>query len=122
MKSLLSAVVFLLFVSSGYSQVAKSLSKKPDPSKELMLVEASCGECNYGMPGNDCDLAVKIKDSTYYVDGVGIFEFGHPHDKNGFCVAVRHAEVQGEVVNGRFKASYFKLLKEDDNNNKAKEN
>lgn len=122
MKSLLSTVVFILFVSSSYSQVAKSLDKKPDASKELMLVEASCGECSYGMPGNDCDLAVKIKDSTYYVDGVGIYEFGHPHDKNGFCLTIRHAEVQGEVVNGRFKASYFKLLKEDVKNDKAKEN
>lgn len=112
----------MLFFVCGYSQVAKSLNKKPDPSKELMMVEASCGECSYGMPGKDCDLAVKIKDSTYYVDGVSIYEYGHPHDKNGFCIAIRHAEVQGDIVDGRFKASYFKLLKEDVKHDKAKEN
>lgn len=122
MKSLFPSLVLILLATGGYSQVAKSLSKKPDPAKELMFVEASCGECSYGMPGKDCDLAVKIKDSTYFVDGVSIYEFGHPHDANGFCIAKRHAEVQGEVVNGRFKASYFKLLKEDEQNNKAKEN
>lgn len=38
-----------------------------------------------------------------------IMDYGHPQC-GGFCLAVRRAEVQGEVVNGRFKASYFKLL------------
>jgi len=73
-------------------------------------VEATCGECNYNMKGDGCDLAVRLPEGTFYVDGVGISTFGHPHDKNGFCLAVRQAEVQGEVVDGRFKASYFKLL------------
>lgn len=79
-----------------------------------MLLDASCGECKFGMDGADCDLAVRINGTPYFVDGVGIKEYGHPHNKNGFCVAVRKAEVQGEIVNGRFKASYFKLLDVED--------
>ncbi len=109
MKSLIitGLLSFVSFV--GFSQVA-SVSKEPDPNKKLMTVDASCGECNFGLEGTSCDLAVRIKNKSYYVDGVSISEYGHPHDENGFCVAVRKAEVQGEVVNGRFQATYFKLL------------
>lgn len=112
----LAAITFCSL--SSYSQVASTLSQTPDSTKKLMIVDATCGECNLGMPGDDCDLAVSINGNHYYVDGVSITEFGHPHNKGGFCVAVRKAEVQGEVVNGRFKASYFKLL--DDKNKKQK--
>ena len=34
-----------------------------------------------------------------------------PQAEDGFCNAVRKAEVQGEIVNDRFKVTYFKLLK-----------
>lgn len=94
----------------GAAQVARTLDPQPDPHKKLMTVETSCGECNYGMEGYGCDVAVRLPEGTFYVDGVGIEEYGHPHAAGGFCVAVRQAEVQGEVVDGRFKASYFKLL------------
>jgi hypothetical protein len=94
----------------GLGQVANNLAQLPDPNKPLLNVEATCGECNYNMPGMGCDLAVRLPEGTFYVDDMGIKAFGHPHDENGFCVAVRRAEVQGEVVNGRFRASYFKLL------------
>ncbi len=99
-----------MFSLNVQAQVASKLASKPDPEKELMTVEASCGECKFDLPGTDCDMAVRINGKAMYVDGVSIFEFGHPHDENGFCVAVRKAQVQGEVVNNRFKATYFKLL------------
>ncbi|MBS1588723.1 MAG: hypothetical protein JST52_03835 [Bacteroidetes bacterium] len=76
----------------------------------MIKVDASCGECNFDLDGTSCDLAVRISGKAYFVDGVTIKDFGHPHDENGFCVAVRKAEVQGDIVDGRFKASYFKLL------------
>lgn len=109
-KSVYLFVAFMFFSAIGYGQVAKGLAKKPDASKKVMTVDASCGECNFGLQGSDCDLAVKIDGKAYFVDGVDISHYGHPHDKNGFCLAVRKAEVQGEVKDGRFKASYFKLL------------
>ena len=111
MRKLCFLVLTLFFSVAGYSQVAAKLNQKIDSNKKLMTVDASCGECNFDLAGTSCDLAVKIDGKAYYVDGVAIDEFGHPHGKNGFCVAVRKAEVQGEVVNDRFKASYFKLLK-----------
>jgi len=100
-----------MFLSApAFSQVASKLAQTPNPNEKLYTVEATCGECNYGMEGDDCDLAIKFKGKTYFVDGVSITEYGHPHDKGGFCVAIRKAEVQGTVENGRFKATYFKLL------------
>lgn len=110
MRLVVTFLAFLIFSAVGYGQIATTVNAKPEPGKKLMTVEASCGECNFGMDGNNCDLAVRIDGKPYFVDGVAITEFGHPHDKNGFCVAIRKAEVQGEVVNGRFKATYFKLL------------
>ena len=110
MKSLFLSVLFYVLSNFTMAQVASKLASKPDAAKELITVETSCGECNFKLPGDNCDLAVRINGTAYYVDGVSISEFGHPHDDNGFCVAVRKAEVQGEVVNNRFKATYFKLL------------
>lgn len=110
MRVILFFAAMTLYMTTAMGQVAKTTAANPDPDKKLMKVEASCGECNFGMDGHDCDLAVMIDGKPYFVDGVGISEFGHPHGKDGFCLAVRHAEVQGDVVDGRFKASYFKLL------------
>ena len=112
MKNLLFALAAFLISSTAFAQAASNLSAKPDPAKKLMVVDASCGECNFEMEGDNCDLAIALNGAHYFVDGVGIKDYGGPHDKGGFCVAVRRAEVQGEVVNGRFKASYFKLLDE----------
>jgi len=36
---------------------------------------------------------------------------GDAHAKDGFCNSIRKAEVQGEIINDRFKVTYFKLLK-----------
>jgi len=110
MRSCLLTVVFALLSFVSFSQVASTTSKEPDPNKKLLTVEASCGLCNFGLPAEDCELAVRIDGKAYDVEGVSVLEYGHPHHKGGFCVAVRKAEVQGEVVNGIFKATYFKLL------------
>ena len=55
-------------------------------------------------------MAVRIKDKAYYVDGASIDDHGDAHADDGMCNAIRKAEVQGEVVDDRFKVSYFKLL------------
>lgn len=111
MKTIFLSSLFLILSFGGFAQVSKNGAAKPDANKKVVLVEASCGECNFGMQGKSCELAIRMNGKVYFVDGATIQDFGSPHDKGGFCVAVRKAEVQGEVVNGRFKASYFKLLK-----------
>lgn len=108
--------VLLLLSVFGFSFMASAQNKTapasvPDSSKKLLLVEASCGQCKFGLPGKSCDLAVRINGKAYFVDGTKIDDHGDAHASDGFCEAIRKAEVQGEVVDGRFKAAYFKLVK-----------
>ncbi|GAB2451521.1 hypothetical protein GCM10011375_37020 [Hymenobacter qilianensis] len=102
-------------VSTANAQTTKATSgvaAAPDKAKKVMVVDASCGQCKLGLPGKECDLAVRIDGKAYFVDGSDIDSHGDAHAKDGFCSAIRKAEVQGEIVNNRFKASYFKLLPE----------
>ncbi|QNH64096.1 hypothetical protein H4317_06710 [Hymenobacter sediminicola] len=76
----------------------------------MLLAEAGCGQCRLGLPGKGCDLAVRLDGKAYFVDGTTIDSHGDAHATDGFCNAIRKAEVQGEVVNNRFRATYFQLL------------
>lgn len=112
MKTLFFTWVFCLFMSAtSMGQTSGTKMALPDSSKKVQVVEAACGMCQFGMAGKGCDLAVRINGKAFYVDGTSIDEHGDAHAKDGFCNAIRNAEVQGEVVNDRFKATYFKLVK-----------
>ena len=106
--------LLLILSASLYGQKPESKTMTPDPAKKMITVEAACGECRFKMQGNGCDLAIRLNDKTYFVDGTAIDDHGDAHAKDGFCNAVRKAEVQGEIVNNRFKATYFKLIKENE--------
>jgi len=76
------------------------------------VVEAACGQCQFRMTGKSgCDLAVKIDGKSYFVDGTTIHDHGDAHADDGFCEAIRQAEIQGEIIDGRFKAESFTLVK-----------
>jgi len=111
MKFLFSCIVCLLFVVNAFSQKSDPKVSTPDPNKKIQVVETACGECQFKLSGKGCDLAVRIDGKAYFVDGTDIDSHGDAHAKDGFCNAVRKAEVQGEIVNDRFKVTYFKLLK-----------
>ena len=106
MKSLLITLVISICFLSTKAQT----KNEPDPNKKLQTVEASCGQCKFGLKGKGCNLAVRFEDKAYFVDGTEIDSHGDAHESDGFCNAIRKAEVQGEVVNERFQVSYFKLL------------
>jgi len=100
MKKLLLVAFLTLGINAMNAQ-----EKKPQ------VVEASCGQCQFGMKGKaGCDLAVRIDGKTYFVDGTDINKHGDAHAEDGFCSAIRKAEVVGEIKNDRFVASSFKLL------------
>ena len=110
MRSFLSSIVCLLFISSGFGQKSDPKVSTPDPNKKVQIVETACGECQFKLSGDGCDLAVRINGKAYFVDGTDIDSHGDAHAKDGFCNAVRKAEVQGEIENDRYKVTYFKLL------------
>ena len=107
MKTLCLLIVLTFAGITSFSQV----SDRVDTTKKLQTVEAACGQCRFGLPGKSCDLAVRIDGKAYFVDGTDIDSHGDAHAKDGFCNSVRKAQVQGEILDGRFRASYFKLLK-----------
>ena len=98
--------------------IASGCTSGPAPSgatadgEKAMVVEAGCGQCLLGLKDEKkgCDLAVRIDGKSYFVDGFKMNDFGDAHASDGMCNATHQAKVAGEIVNGRFVASSFKLL------------
>lgn len=107
MKNIILFAVSVFFSTA----VSAQLRAKPDSTQKITIVETACGQCKLGLPGKSCDLAVRIDGKAYFVDGTSIDDHGDAHAEDGFCNAVRQAEVQGVIVNDRFRASYFRLVK-----------
>jgi len=108
MKKFFPFLLTLLFTLPSYGQNKISV---PDTTKKIRIVEASCGQCQFGMKDKKgCDLAVRIDGKAYFVKGTSIDEHGDAHGAEGFCEAIRKAEVQGKVDDNQFKVTYFKLL------------
>ena len=104
MKKIIAIAFFTLGITSMNAQEKKTEQK-------TQIVEASCGQCQFGMkdkPG--CDLAVRIDGKSYFVEGTDINKHGDAHAHDGFCSAIRQAEVVGEVKDNKFVVSHFKLL------------
>ena len=110
MKSILFTCVFLFFTVAVFAQSQSSTSSKPDPTKSITYLDASCGKCKFGLESNSCELAIRKDGKVYLVEGTSINDHGDAHAKNGLCNAVRIAAVQGEIIDNTFKAGYFKLL------------
>lgn len=79
--------------------------------KEVKQVaEISCGQCQFDLDGDGCNLAVRFDNKAYFVNGFGIDDFGDAHDENtGFCNVIRKGEVIGTIEGEKFLASDIKL-------------
>ncbi len=113
-------LILISFTASAQTKSKETISTQPDPSQKIMTVEAACGECQFGLTGKGCDLAIRMNGHAYFVDGTNINSHGDAHGADGFCEAIRTAEVQGKILNGRFQASYFKVKKENEQPKEAK--
>ena len=103
MKSIITFLCLLTY-SLGFAQDRKEMPK-------TQIVEASCGQCQFGMTSKKgCDLALRIDGKSYFVEGTKLDDHGDAHAEDGFCSAIRTAEVSGEIVNDNFVATSFKLL------------
>ena len=104
MKKIIAIAFFTLGITTMNAQEKKT-EQKPQ------IVEASCGQCQFGMKDKKgCDLAVRLDGKAYFVEGTDINKHGDAHAHDGFCSAIRQAEVVGEVKNNKFVVSQFKLL------------
>lgn len=104
--------LFLLLSASVLFAQQKETTNEPDPNKKVYDVEASCGQCKLGLKGKGCTLAIRMNGKAYFVEGSDIDSHGDAHADDGFCNKIRKAKVQGEVVNGKFMATYVQLLPE----------
>ena len=103
MKKIIPIIAFFFCVTLQAQD--KKTEQKPK------VVEVSCGQCQFGMQSKKgCDLAVRIDGKTYFVDGTKLDDHGDAHAEDGFCNAIRKAEVVGEIKDDKFVVSYFKLL------------
>ena len=112
MKSSIIVLVLTCCMIRVTAQSKSDSTNKRDTSKAASIVDAACGQCQFGLAGKSCDLAVRINGNAYFVDGTNIDDHGDAHAKDGFCNLIRKAKVAGEVRNGRFQATYFKLISE----------
>lgn len=99
-------ILFIAFVLVNATLFAQ---EKKEPKAQT--VEVSCGQCQFGMTEKKgCDLAVRIDGKSYFVEGTKIDDHGDAHAHDGFCEAIRKAEVVGEIKGNKFEVSLFKLL------------
>ena len=112
MKSLILILLFNFFALTTFSQSEATKAAKPDKNKKTLTLETACGQCQFSLTGESCDLAVRMDGKAYFVVATDIDSHGDAHAKHGFCNAVRMAKVQGELKGDRFKVTYFQLLPE----------
>lgn len=99
-------ILLVAFLTASFPFFAQNKAQQ-----KTQIIEVSCGQCQFGMTEKKgCDLAVRIDGKSYFVEGTKIDDHGDAHAHDGFCSAVRKAEVVGEVVNNKFVVSFFKLL------------
>ena len=108
-KKVILILAIAFFNINAFAQKKENL-KIPDTTIKINVVEVSCGQCKFNMQGSGCELAVRIDGKSYFVDNTKIDEHGDAHAKDGFCESIRKAEVQGKIINNRYKATYFKLV------------
>ena len=66
----------------------------------------------FDMEGSGCDLAIRMDDNNYYVEGTDIDDHGDAHASDGFCEAIKKAKVSGRIIDGKFVVSSFKIIPE----------
>ena len=81
--------------------------------KKKQIVEVACGQCQFKMKDKKgFYFAISFDWKSYFGEGTRIDDHGDAHANDGFCNAVRKAEVIGEIKGDKFVVSYFKLLPE----------
>ena len=119
-NTIIIALVTLNITYAGCGSCNVSNKKASTPSGDFItsigetgavqgLVLASCGMCNFGMKNKSCSLAIQINDIAYNVKGTDIEDHGDSHAKDGFCNAIRVAQVSGNIKKKVFIAETFVL-------------
>ena len=101
---------FLMLSINKEVSAQKIIINKDSTFNKKITVEASCGQCQFKMQWKGCSLAVRINNHSYFVDNANIDQFGDAHANDGFCNAIRKANVTGKIVNDKFIVASFELI------------
>ena len=118
MKQSAINLVTAILLFAGGAVFADSTYTKNDKQHSMrinLIVDTACGKCQFGLDNEkECILAVKINSEFYYVEETDIDDHGDAHAKNGFCNAIRKAQVKGVIKDEKFFLEYFKLFEVND--------
>ncbi len=112
MKKIIFGLLVCAFAITAHAQTHSTAKTSTVTAVPKQIVEASCGECKLGMKETGCSLAVRINGKSYLVTGNAqpLDKYGDAHAEHGMCNEIRKAEVEGEIRDGKFVATTFKLL------------
>ena len=122
MKQSAKNIVAAILLIAGWAVFTDSTYAKNDKQHSMrinLIVDTACGKCQFGLDNEkECILAVKINSEFYYVEETDIDDHGDAHAKNGFCNAIRKAQVKGVIKDEKFFLEYFKLFEVNDRRKK----
>ena len=75
------------------------------------VVETACGLCFFDMTTDECRIAVKINDKSYFVENTSIKEYCDPNEKESLCSGIKSANVIGKIKHGVFIDEKFEIIK-----------
>ncbi len=110
--TILAALLFSLGCDSKIELTSVEPTLPTADAQEAIVdrsVEVACGQCQFELEGDGCDLAVRIDGKSYFVDGTGIDDHGDAHAADGFCNSIRRAKVSGHLEGDRFVIEKFEL-------------
>lgn len=99
----------LLFGSLACNNQKEKTETSKEEVIELIGAEVACASCQFGQDLESCDLALRMKDKVYLIDGTTIDDHGDAHDSLGFCNAIRLADLTGNIHGNRVQVTSFKL-------------
>ena len=78
--------------------------------KVNMIVDSSCGKCQFGDTTiKNCMLAVKINSEYYYINDADSGIFDSKAKYNELCKVIKKAHITGELADKSFYLHTFKI-------------
>ena len=100
---IINILFFSKFLAQEYRPYKNSM-------KVNMIVDSSCGKCQFGDKTNkECMLAVKINSENYYNNDADSRIFDSKAKDNELCKVIKKAHITGELADESFYLYTFKL-------------
>ena len=100
-------IINLLFFSKTLAQESRSYK---NTLKVNMIVDSSCGKCQFGDKTiKECMLAVKINSEYYYINDADNEIFNSKAKDNELCKVIKKAHITGELADESFYLYTFKF-------------